>query len=575
MTRSTHLAGQTQHHSDLRPSQMGRLSGIGRRGSSGANKYPAATLASIRSTLSNVGQPLEPGIRKSMEERFGYDFSVVRIHTDEPANRSADAIGANAYSFGSHLVFAKNRFAPRLEAGRRLLAHELVHVMQSGSFESDEGRLPGSLGVADAAAEREATEASSVALNAGATVHQGRAERRLQSPGLRLALQAREQARESECPTRFRAARSFRDLVTLLRAAEARLDACGHPSIEEHIHILRGIYYGTTWSADYAVEASPVRNLGFQVYTGSSTPADPRACLDCGLFDALRNSQDISDAGRRLDVGHTLIGLDARRTAIARGVRIPSQGATGLAISTWVGDLGGGAGMLALSRATNPRRGAVDFFRGTDFGGSINLEGDVAGYVVASGPGGPAGDAPTFAPGTNVADALEAYLATGSRTTGWNVRARAFLEAMGGIVDASNHLTNRAAVIAGLSGQIEGFACWYLVNRLRQQGTLTSARLRAAAAHIHGASGEMAEVFTDALEYAASHPGSAIAARGSGPAPSAPTTASGLCQTTLEALEAAGRAGRALEGARERLNRLGEEGEDLYRRAREGVGQWF
>lgn len=574
MTLSTRVYGRA-NHLDSEPSPKGRLSGVGRRENAGAGTYPAATLASVRSTLGAPGQPLEPAIRQSMEDRFGHDFGVVRIHTDERANRSADAMGANAYSFGSHVVFAKDKYASRFEAGGRLLAHELVHVMQSGSLVSDVAVLPASIAIADAAVEREAADESRFALDTGARVHGGRAERLVQRPGSRLALQAHEHVRESECPTRYRAARSFRDLVTLLRAAEARLDACGFPSIEEHIHILRGIYYGTAWSADYAVEASSVRNLGFQVYTGSSTPADPRACLDCGLFDALRNSQDINDAGRRLDVGHTLIGLDARRSAIARGLRIPSQGATGLAISTWVGDLGGGAAMLALARPTNPRRAAVDFFRGSDFGGSINLEGDVAGYVVASGPGGPAGEAPTFTPGTKVADALEAHLATSSGATGWNVRARAFLGAMGGLVDASNHLTNRAAVIAGMSGQIEGFACWYLVNRLRQQGTLTSARLRAAAVHVHGASGEMAEVFTDALEYAASHPGSAIAARGSGPPPSAPSIASGLCQTTLEALESAGRAGRALERARERLNRLGDQGEDLYRRAREGVGQWF
>jgi len=65
-----------------------------------------------------------------MEQRFGTDFSHVRIHADREGARSAESIGANAYTLGNHIVFGENRFAPATQSGRRLIAHELSHVVQ-------------------------------------------------------------------------------------------------------------------------------------------------------------------------------------------------------------------------------------------------------------------------------------------------------------------------------------------------------------------------------------------------------------------------------------------------------------
>jgi hypothetical protein len=61
-----------------------------------------------------------------MESRFGYDFSRVRVHADSRAT----AIDARAYTAGTHVVFANGEFAPSTTDGRRLLAHELTHVVQ-------------------------------------------------------------------------------------------------------------------------------------------------------------------------------------------------------------------------------------------------------------------------------------------------------------------------------------------------------------------------------------------------------------------------------------------------------------
>jgi hypothetical protein len=76
------------------------------------------------------GAPLSQELRSYFEPRFGHDFSGVRVHTDAQAAGAANAIGARAYTLGSHLGFASGEFAPSAPVGRRLIAHELAHVAQ-------------------------------------------------------------------------------------------------------------------------------------------------------------------------------------------------------------------------------------------------------------------------------------------------------------------------------------------------------------------------------------------------------------------------------------------------------------
>jgi hypothetical protein len=65
-----------------------------------------------------------------MESRFGHDFGSVRIHTGRDATRSADALGARAYTVGSDIVFGEGQYDRHTTDGKRLLAHELTHVVQ-------------------------------------------------------------------------------------------------------------------------------------------------------------------------------------------------------------------------------------------------------------------------------------------------------------------------------------------------------------------------------------------------------------------------------------------------------------
>lgn len=85
---------------------------------------------SVNQTLRQPGQPLDSGTQQYMESRFGADFSDVRVHTDAEAAQSAADIQAQAYTVGPDIVFGDDYYQPTTADGRRLLAHELTHVLQ-------------------------------------------------------------------------------------------------------------------------------------------------------------------------------------------------------------------------------------------------------------------------------------------------------------------------------------------------------------------------------------------------------------------------------------------------------------
>lgn len=103
-----------------------------------------AAPASVVQPHTGPGRPLEPVLRQEMEQRFGHDFSQVRVHTDSAAERSAKDVNANAYTVGHDIVFGAGGFAFGTQEGRRLIAHELTHVVQqSGSVGMSSGRRNG------------------------------------------------------------------------------------------------------------------------------------------------------------------------------------------------------------------------------------------------------------------------------------------------------------------------------------------------------------------------------------------------------------------------------------------------
>ncbi|WP_158860101.1 eCIS core domain-containing protein [Lunatibacter salilacus] len=87
-------------------------------------------LDSYVSQLNSGGKPLSNEVRNFYEPRFAYDFSDVKIHTDNVAAKSAQSINSLAYTSGNHIVFNNNQYSPGTDSGKKLLAHELTHVVQ-------------------------------------------------------------------------------------------------------------------------------------------------------------------------------------------------------------------------------------------------------------------------------------------------------------------------------------------------------------------------------------------------------------------------------------------------------------
>jgi hypothetical protein len=75
-------------------------------------------------------------MRSFIEPRLGYDLSNVRIHTGTRAAESARAVNAVSYTVGQDIVFDEGAYRPDTDAGRRLIVHELAHVIQQGKADT-------------------------------------------------------------------------------------------------------------------------------------------------------------------------------------------------------------------------------------------------------------------------------------------------------------------------------------------------------------------------------------------------------------------------------------------------------
>ncbi len=96
---------------------------------------------------SGGGSPLDRDTRGFMESRLGADFSDVRVHTDGKATESARSVQAYAYTVGNDVVFQSDKYSPGSESGKRMLAHELTHVVQQRSGPVDGTPAPGGIKV--------------------------------------------------------------------------------------------------------------------------------------------------------------------------------------------------------------------------------------------------------------------------------------------------------------------------------------------------------------------------------------------------------------------------------------------
>jgi hypothetical protein len=326
-------------------------------------------------------------------------------------------------------------------------------------------------------------------------------------------------------------ATSFAAYIALVDAAEKKLLGIGMNDPIERLKTLRGVYYGTTWSLDWDVESkrsvpgATVRNVGFLTYLAGNSPRDPRpAFANSTLLADLKASQSMKDAGRNVDMGHLLIGLECR-TTVARATNFPGEGGTGLEIVTWLGDLGGGAANLARRRAKTPNLSAQYVFDNpaSDYGVSDNLEGDIAGYVAGSITG---GDVPAIS-GT-IAGVIKSYVSTAQGGL-WNGRAASFARGIGAQLDSKGAIANATALTATLATKLYDFGIWYASTRWVPTGELMGKDAELTCQHMKGAAEEVATIFVKTV-------GEAIAAapaRVGAKKPFPPPTTPGRCQSRL------------------------------------------
>jgi hypothetical protein len=104
---------------------------IQKKSAAGESVISESISSRIASTRGN-GQLLNGEEKSFMEDRFGADFSSVRIHTDSEAVQLSRELNAQAFTVGADIYFNSGKYAPGSTEGKQLLAHELTHTIQQG-----------------------------------------------------------------------------------------------------------------------------------------------------------------------------------------------------------------------------------------------------------------------------------------------------------------------------------------------------------------------------------------------------------------------------------------------------------
>ena len=86
------------------------------------------------------GNPISDQLRAFVGPRMQFDFSKVRIHSDNEAAWMNQALGAQAFTHGRDIYFGAGQYNPQSTAGKRLLVHELTHTIQQGISSSRQGQ---------------------------------------------------------------------------------------------------------------------------------------------------------------------------------------------------------------------------------------------------------------------------------------------------------------------------------------------------------------------------------------------------------------------------------------------------
>ncbi|MFE2989398.1 DUF4157 domain-containing protein [Streptomyces sp. NPDC059262] len=138
-----------------------------------------------KNIVSGAGQPLDPGLRRELEEQLGHDLGRVRLHTGRDAGQLTELLGADAVAVGQDVFFREGAFRPGTDEGRRLLTHELQHTVQNphGLGALRAGRELGAVSLPQQAIEREAEAAAQAVVQPGALEQTPQVEEGQATPG--------------------------------------------------------------------------------------------------------------------------------------------------------------------------------------------------------------------------------------------------------------------------------------------------------------------------------------------------------------------------------------------------------
>jgi hypothetical protein len=182
----------------------------------------------VHEVLRSPGHPLDAKTRAFLEPRFEHDFGNVRVHTGNRAEESARTVNALAYTVGKNVVFDAGQYAPETANGKRLLAHELTHVLQQ---RGGDGIQPQTIGVSSDAYEQEADRTSAWVVDAPAGSIA--APVGSQSPNVLQRTPANKVSCGASAPLQLPDGTAIADPVGVITAAEDRANALLDDSINE------------------------------------------------------------------------------------------------------------------------------------------------------------------------------------------------------------------------------------------------------------------------------------------------------------------------------------------------------
>jgi hypothetical protein len=130
-----------------------------------ATNSTSAVASNYISSINGKGQSMDAKAKSFYENRMGADFSQVKIHTGKEAADSAKDVNAKAYTVGNDIVFNEGQYNTNSDEGKKLMAHELTHVMQNNTNQTGDIKRQTSTPVPATAVVDPATQIATFSIN--------------------------------------------------------------------------------------------------------------------------------------------------------------------------------------------------------------------------------------------------------------------------------------------------------------------------------------------------------------------------------------------------------------------------